>query len=390
MTSNGWGNFVLDPIICIRLTRNLSVTLFGGFSPSQSGGQLIEIYQCILSNVFLYLVNDLERCWSPLAGTQTWACGDKYLETIRSIKNVIETYRYSMTDMRKISLLESFTNLCHHILGSLPPQSAHNFAHQLATIRSEWAMHMLGNFCSISPPLLFQGLTMFTTLCDVASCLPGFPFSSREHQDAIFVTTDGLLDTASGGRLANTAKPSAEHLRSAVSEYKRVCFRPDYWKLFDPISSRPVLHDDFIYRLYVFTDPAFKPFRSFLVGGVCSVDIPFDRYCAILNEFCSQDQCLYDLQSLAIRKFIKERKLDLRKCGEFPVVIDSRHLAVTRAIWRTRNDKWQYWRNLVSRTAREIGYTSQLCDEGYNLEVHAELQYYDQDYRGNIIKQNDP
>ncbi|TDL30224.1 hypothetical protein BD410DRAFT_780763 [Rickenella mellea] len=125
------------------------------------------------------------------------------------------------------------------------------------------------------------------------------------------------------------------------------------------------------------------------------VVVTHEQYTKILHNLASslqqietdkgdlKDDTELDAHAHAITQFIRCRWTDGDADENAPFLVDAQHLTVVRefkkwscsAMWST---SYYAWMDLVQRTAKNFGYFFQLAED-YNIKIHAELQYYEQD-----------
>ncbi|TDL21513.1 hypothetical protein BD410DRAFT_294217 [Rickenella mellea] len=247
----------------------------------------------------------------------------------------------------------------------------------LCIFRSEFAARI---FHSCDPISQITSVNSLRSLCDIATHFQEFPQSSREIQVYIFKLVDAILRHAT----PNPQRPAANHSSSNQMEYHLTCKK--YAKVvfgnstsfLDSLTARPE-------NLYTHF---FQSVRVYGIGNDFTlsdteIGIRFDLYSEVMKDVFTRLQSSEALedewqrqkpQSLIIQRFLEGRVRDVGDLLGVSFVIDAEHLVAMRALRASSSEM----RGLIGITAHKLGYSYQLW-EGYNIEMHAELQFYDPD-----------
>ncbi|TDL19758.1 hypothetical protein BD410DRAFT_404608 [Rickenella mellea] len=281
-----------------------------------------------------------------------------------------------------------------------PPQSVEYLCSMLRLFREEWAAQFLSYIYEqrsrIDRRSQFLQI-MLNSLCNGATHLPCSPQSTRESQIHMFWLMDHLYKRPLPPDELHTP---LERLESAFLVYWTVLYGRWHGGAFPyqtPMSRRE-LHTDFLGHVSV--HKSLQPSSEDLGADV---QIPFHQYCEIITDLSSSllngdadleiDQ-LCDLSTVAILKLIRCRYRDWQSLWAIggpksggQIIVSDKHLAAARVIrsWSLRMPlalPYGRWAELVDDTAASLGYQDML-EENYNIDVHAELQYYDLYPEGN-------
>ncbi|TDL17768.1 hypothetical protein BD410DRAFT_843423 [Rickenella mellea] len=157
---------------------------------------------------------------------------------------------------------------------------------------------------------------------------------------------------------------------------------------YDWLAGRHTFHNDFLRRVRVHGSST----RQFKKSGE-TVVVSHEQYIRIVHNHAPSLQqpetaagtagdIELDAHARAITQFIRCRLKEEDADENALFLVTAQHLTIARALTRRSCSSGlmphSAWVDLIERTAQEFGYFFQLADD-YNIEIHAELQYYEQD-----------
>ncbi|TDL21526.1 hypothetical protein BD410DRAFT_294926 [Rickenella mellea] len=258
----------------------------------------------------------------------------------------------------------------------------------LPIFRSEFAAQI---FHSCDPISTVTSLNSLRSLCDIATHLREFPRASRETQVYIFKLVDAIkrhLSSKPQRQAEGNASFNQMEYSLAYGKYENIVFgqRIHDWASF--VQRPQGLYSEFFKNVRVYDIVDDFTLSSGTIG------IRLHLYSDVMKDVFNRLQSSATLEEewqcqnpspLVIQRFLAGRVLGAGELQCVSLEIDAEHLIAVRAL----RASWSALSALIDATAYKLGYDFQLRDD-YNVDMHAELQFYDLDAECNVTNHTNP